>query len=146
MDTTPDVFVIPVDGSAPAKRLTENLGRNNGPPFTPNGKSIVFSSNRTGSMPLWKMNPDGTEPVQLTKEETNNWFQRLSPNGAAALFVTYPKGMAGDPPNSAVELRRLTFASGANDLMARVTGGPASAPTFSPANSQIVFVSYQMVY
>ena len=30
--------------------------------------------------------------------------------------------------------------------MARVTGGPASAPTFSPANSQITFVSYQMVY
>ena len=25
MDTTPDVFVIPVDGGAPAKRLTENL-------------------------------------------------------------------------------------------------------------------------
>ncbi len=146
MDTTPDVFVIPVDGSAPAKRLTENLGRNYGPQFTPDGKSIVFSSNRTGSMQLWKMNPDGSEPVQLTKEETNNWFPRLSPNGAAALFVTYPKGTAGDPPNSAVELRRLTFANSANDLMARVTGGPASAPTFSPANSQITFVSYQMVY
>src|SRR5205085_4683356 len=103
-------------------------------------------SDRSGSMQLWRMKPDGSEPTQLTKDENNNWFPRLSPNGAQALFVTYPKGTAGDPPNSAVELRRLNLASGANDLMARVLGGPASAPTFSPANSQITFVSYQMVY
>lgn len=145
MDTAPDIFAIPVDGSAPAKRLTPNAGRNYGPQFTPDGRAILFCSDRSGSMQIWKMKPDGTEPVQLTNTESNNWFPRVSPNGTYAVFVTYPKGIAGDPPNSPVEIRRLNLTTGANDQMGRLIGGPASAPTFSPANNQLTFVSYQMV-
>ncbi|MEO5959690.1 MAG: hypothetical protein ABIZ49_08735 [Opitutaceae bacterium] len=145
-DTTPDIFTIPVDGSAPAKRLTTGLGRNYGPQFTPDGNAILFCSDRSGSMQIWKMKPDGSEPTQLTQTESNNWFPRLSPNGTYAAFVTYPKDMSGDPPNSAVEVRRLNLTSGANDQMARIVGGPASSPTFSPSNTQLTFVSYQTVY
>ena len=145
-DTTPDIFTIPVDGSAPAVRLTNNQGKNYGPQFLPDGSSILFCSDRSGSMQIWKMKPDGSEPTQLTKEESNNWFPRLSRNGTYAVFVTYPKSVSGDPANSPVEIRRLNLTTGANDQMGRLTGGPASAPTFSPTGTQLTFVSYQMIY
>lgn len=145
-DTTPDIFAIPVDGSAPATRLTNNVGRNYGPQFTPDGNFILFCSDRSGSMQIWKMKPDGSEPTQLTKTESNNWFPRLSLNGTYAVFVTYPEATRGDPANNPVEVRRLNLTTGANDQMARLIGGPTSAPTFSPGNNQLTFVSYQMVH
>jgi hypothetical protein len=145
-DTVPDIFTIPVDGSAPAKRLTRGQGKNYGPQFSRNGEFILFCSDRSGCMQIWRMKPDGSEPAQLTNDENNHWFPRLSPNDNYAAFITYPKGVAGDPPNSPVEIRRLNLASGANDQMARLIGGPASAPTFSPTGSQLTFVSYQWIH
>lgn len=145
-DTVPDIYTIPVDGSAPATRLTNGQGKNYGPQFSADGAWIFFCSDRSGSMQIWKMKVDGSEPTQLTKDENNHWFPRLSPNGTYAAFVTYPKGTAGDPPNSPIEIRRLNLTTGANDQMGRLLGGPASCPTFSPTSTQLTFVSYQMVY
>ena len=130
-------------------RLTNGGGKKSyGPQFTRDGAYIVFCSDRSGSMQIWRMKPDGSQPEQLTTDDSNNWFPRLSNNDAAALIVSYPKGTQGDPPNSQVELRRLNLNNPNRtiDLMARVLGGPASAPTWSPTNAQITFVSYQMVY
>ena len=148
-DTVADIFTIPTDGSAPAIRLTNGAGKKNyGPQFTRDGAHIVFCSDRSGTMQIWWMKPDGSEPQQLTNDENNNWFPRLSGNDASALFVTYPKSVTGDPANSPVQIRRLNLSNPARtiDLMARVLGGPASAPTWSPSNAQITFVSYQMVH
>ncbi|MEO6568371.1 MAG: hypothetical protein ABIO94_06370 [Opitutaceae bacterium] len=145
-DTVPDISTIPVDGSATATRLTNGQGKNYGPQFSSDGAWIFFCSDRSGSMQLWKMKADGSEPTQLTKEESSNWFPRLSPNGTYAVFVTYPKGVVGDPANSPIEIRRLNLTTGANDQMGRLLGGPASCPTFSPTSTQLTFVSYQMVY
>ena len=111
------------------------------------GSFILFCSDRSGTMQIWRMKPDGSEPVQLTNDDNNNWFPHLSPNDGSALFVTYPKSVTGDPANSLVQVRRLTFGNKALDQMGRLTGGPASAPSWSPPNgAQITFVSYQMVY
>lgn len=146
-DTVADIYTIPVDGSAPAKRLTDGQGNKNyGPQFSRDGAFIYFCSDRSGSMQVWRMKPDGAEPAQVTNDDHPNWFPRLSNNGASALVVSYPPGTNGDPANSLVQLRRVNLSTGAIDLMARVMGGPQSAPTFSPANNQITFVSYQWVY
>ena len=148
-DTVADIYTIPVDDSAPATRLTNSGGKKNyGPQFTHDGKFIVFSSDRGSSMQIWRMKPDGTEPEQLTNDDNHNWFPQLSPNDAFALFVTYPKSVTGDPASTPVEIRRLNLNNPNRtiDQMARVLGGPASRPTFSPTNSQLTFVSYQMVY
>jgi hypothetical protein len=146
MDTTPDIFTISTDGSAPATRLTNNMGKNYGPQFSHDGKFIFFCSDRSGTMQIWKMKSDGSEPAQLTNDDNNNWFPHLSSNDGSVLFVTYPKTVTGDMANSDVQIRRLNLGTGALDQMGRVVGGPASAPSWSPNNMQITFVSYRMVY
>ena len=145
-DTGADIYSIPVDGSAPATRLTANLGKNYGPQFFHHGGFILFCSDRSGSMQIWRMAPDGSDPVQLTTDDHNNWFPNLSFSDAYAMFVTYPPSVTGDQPDQAVEIRRLNLASQAVDLMAPILGGPASAPSWSYNNLQLIFVSEQWVY
>ena len=51
------------------KQLTSGSGYNQQPVATPDGKYIVFMSNRSGPYSIWRMNADGTNPVQLTNEQ-----------------------------------------------------------------------------
>jgi TolB protein len=48
---------------------------------TGSGEHIWFNSTRTGLMQIWRMNADGTNPVQMAKEDANCWFPHVSPNG-----------------------------------------------------------------
>jgi len=147
-DTVADIYTIPLDGSAPATRLTMGAGKNYGPQFSHDGNSIIFCSDRSGTMQIWQMKPDGTELKQLTNDDYNNWFPHWSPNDNAILFISYPKTVTADSANTEIQVRRLNPATGTIDFMARILGGPTSAPTWSPSGGQqqIVFVSYQWVY
>jgi len=54
------------------KQLTDNAGDNYSPETSPDGRFIVFSSNRTGSFNIWRMNAeDGSDPKQLTFGDAN---------------------------------------------------------------------------
>ena len=57
-----DLWTASTDGGE-AKRLVKNPGRDAYPKFTPDGKRIVFSSDRTGSMQVFSMDgPDDSAP------------------------------------------------------------------------------------
>ena len=60
-------------------QLTHNGGRNDFPSWAPDGRHIVFQSNRSGSEQIWTMLADGSQPRQLTTAGTNsqpNWGAR----------------------------------------------------------------------
>jgi serine/threonine protein kinase len=63
-----DLWSMNPDGSD-EKQLTINAGVNQQPEPCPNGRYIVFSSNRANDemYDLWRMDMDGTNVVQLTK-------------------------------------------------------------------------------
>jgi len=48
------------------KRLTNNTVYDAEVSVAPNGKWILFGSQRSGKMELWKMDADGSNPVQIT--------------------------------------------------------------------------------
>ena len=54
-----DVYKIPSNGG-PEVRLTDAEGLDDGPEYTPDGQYIYFNSNRTGTMQIWRMKPDGS--------------------------------------------------------------------------------------
>jgi Tol biopolymer transport system component/DNA-binding winged helix-turn-helix (wHTH) protein len=57
-----DLFVTPVNGGDPA-RLTFDERRMYSPPsWTPDGKELVFSSNRSGLPTLWRISASGGRP------------------------------------------------------------------------------------
>src|SRR5205823_5636651 len=62
-----------LDGSN-AVQLTVNAGDNYTPATSPDGHFIVFASNRTGSLNIWRMDArDGSDPTQLTFSDGNSY-------------------------------------------------------------------------
>ena len=53
----------------------------------PDGKFIYFNSERTGTMQIWRMKPDGSEQEQVTSDDFNNWFAHPSPDGKWLVFL-----------------------------------------------------------
>ncbi len=61
-----DLYSMKPDGSGRV-RLTANAGQDNAyPAVSADGRYIVFTSNRSGSMQIWRMDTDGRNQRQLT--------------------------------------------------------------------------------
>ncbi len=62
-----------------------------GDPVTkaPKTGKIVFSSNRDGNSDIWTMNPDGSNPVNLTQDIAYDFHPTWSPTGEQILFVSF---------------------------------------------------------
>ena len=54
-----DIYTIPVAGGDET-RLTAAKGLDDGPEYSPDGKYIYFNSERSGTMQIWRMQPDGS--------------------------------------------------------------------------------------
>ena len=65
-DMLGDIYTVPMLGGA-ATRITSGTPFDGQPRFSPDGKSIVFVSDRTGGENLFLMNPDGTSVRPLTR-------------------------------------------------------------------------------
>jgi TolB protein len=141
-----DVYSIPVTGGE-EKRLTDADGLDDGPEYSPDGKYIYFNSNRTGSMQIWRMNPDGSGQEQITNDEFNNWFAHVSPDSKKIVFLSFPKEVsAGDHPHYKQVTIRLLNLNGKDKpkALAYVYGGQGTinVPSWSPDGRRIAFVSY----
>jgi imidazolonepropionase-like amidohydrolase/Tol biopolymer transport system component len=64
-DMLGDLYTIPIGGGS-AKRITSGSGFDGQPRFSPDGKSIVFVSDRTGSENLYTVDPEGQRIRPLT--------------------------------------------------------------------------------
>jgi Tol biopolymer transport system component len=63
-----DLYLIdPATGDR--KQLTADTRSNLDPMVTPDGRYIVFVSDRSGSPRIWRMNVDGSDPRELTHEQ-----------------------------------------------------------------------------
>ncbi|MBN1277670.1 MAG: Tol-Pal system beta propeller repeat protein TolB [Deltaproteobacteria bacterium] len=60
-----DIYTMDADGGK-LRRLTENQGSNQDPCWSPNGRYIVFSSNRTGRYHLYIMTASGENQRKIT--------------------------------------------------------------------------------
>lgn len=144
-----DIYKRAADGRGEEIRLTDVRGLDDGPEFTPDGKFIYFNSTRTGTMQLWRMKPDGTEPEQLTKDELNNWFPHISPDGKWIAFLSFSKDVSptDHPYYKQVTLRLMPVAGGTPKVIAYVYGGQGTlnVPSWSPDSKRLAFVSNSIV-
>jgi tricorn protease len=86
-----DVFVITNDKGGEAKRLTETPGRESNLAWSPDGKSVLFASNRTGRNKLYSVNLATRETKQITQGSGIDTAPAYSPDGKWIAFLRAPQ-------------------------------------------------------
>ncbi len=81
-----DLWLVPVEGGEP-KRLTTSPGADNHPRWSPDGKTIAFNSDRSGSTQIWLLPLDGGEARPLTKLPIDASGPIWSPKGDKIAFA-----------------------------------------------------------
>ena len=67
-DLMGDLYTMPIEGGK-AEALTQGMGYDVHPRYSPDGKSIVYISDRSGSENVWIMDLESKEKTQLTKDD-----------------------------------------------------------------------------
>src|SRR3989442_9398586 len=72
-DLLGDIYRIGIAGGK-AERVTSGPAFDYAPRYSPDGRSIVFCSDRGGNINLWLINSEGTEARALTQEKDATFF------------------------------------------------------------------------
>ena len=89
-DKTPvhsQLFIANGDGSG-ERPLLPLSGMDYSPSFSPDGKWVVFTSERNGSADIYRIHPDGSGLERLTDDPAFDDQAVLSPDGKALAFVS----------------------------------------------------------
>ena len=141
-DGDAELYVADADGGSP-RRLTRNDAEDVLPAWSPDGRTLAFSSNRSGAFEIWVMNANGTGVRPVTRgarREDGSFYPAWSPDGERIAFASSFR----TPENQEIyvvrrdgsTLRRLTRTAG--DIGAL---GDDAAPAWSPDGKRIVFAS-----
>jgi eukaryotic-like serine/threonine-protein kinase len=123
-----DIWSMDEDGKN-QKQLTAHAAFDGVPWATPDGRYIVFSSNRTRGMRcIWRMDPDGGNLKQLT-EGPGHFSARSSPDGRWVVFASVG--------TASTRLWKVSIDGGEP---VRLTDKFTEAPTVSPDGSLIASV------
>ncbi len=79
-----DVWIMESSGTG-QKQLTADAGNNRRPSVSPDGRYIVFISDRTGTDHVWRIDVDGSNARQLTNGN-DEWFPQCSPAGQWVIY------------------------------------------------------------
>jgi Tol biopolymer transport system component len=119
-----DLYTIPVAGGA-ATRITSGPAFDSQPRWSPDGKRIVFLSDRSGAENIWLCDADGKNPKTLTKGNNNLYASpEWTPDGNY-IVASRATGVLG----SVYELWLYHKDGGSGTAMLRV---PAPGPGIPP--------------
>lgn len=71
-DLLGDLYTLPITGGE-ATRLTEGMAMDGQPRYSPDGRQIVFTSDRNGGEQVWVMDTDGRNARPITRGENGHY-------------------------------------------------------------------------
>lgn len=88
-----NLWIVAANGKSPPHQLTTSEKKDRHPRWSPDGKTILFESNRSGEFQLWTIDLSGGEARQLTDVSTGAATGVWSPDGMRVAFVSavYPE-------------------------------------------------------
>jgi Tol biopolymer transport system component len=88
-DMMGDLFTVPFEGGK-ATQLTRGLAFDQHPRFSPDGKKILFVSDKSGAENIWYIDMEKKDTIQLTKETNQNFPSAdWTPDGN---YIVFSKG------------------------------------------------------
>jgi TolB protein len=127
-NTSDQICVINADGSG-WRQLTDS-GDNQDASFAPDGKSILFVSNRTGNYEIHEMDLSGNT-TQLTNLGKRLGLPEVSPDNK---WIVFSNRVNGDD-----QIWRMDRDGKNAQLLFKSDGNSAVAPTWSPNGDKILF-------
>jgi TolB protein len=138
-------------GGGEEQALTVAGDYDDGPEYSPNGKWIYFNSVRSGGWKLWRIPAEGggandSKAEQLTKDDLEDWFPHISPDGKSMVWLSFPKGTANhNGKMDGVQLRMRSVSGGPIQTVATIFGGQGTinVNSWSPDSKQFAYVVYE---
>jgi Tol biopolymer transport system component len=120
------------DNGTDPMRLTDGTSDDTMPAWSPDGRKLAFTSNRSGNRDVWVMDADGTNLQNITQSPADEWTPAWSPDGMDIAFASHRDGNW-----------EIHIAKPDGSQVRRLTNHPAPdyAPSWSPDGSRLAFVS-----
>jgi TolB protein len=125
------IYLINADGSGSPTRLTHTTAIDTEANFSPDGQSLLFTSDRGGTPQIYRVAVAGGTAQRLTFEGSYNVSPRYSPDGKSFTFIQ----RNGNRFNVAVQ----DFAT--RQVQVLTDGGIDESPSFAPNSRMILYAS-----
>lgn len=138
-DILGDIYTLAIAGGK-ARRITKGPAYDTQPQWSPDGRFILFTSDRKGASNVWLMRPDGR---QMRRLSSNVWGQInmpvWSPDGT---YYVYRKKITDRRSVGVVELWMQHIWGGKGFRLTKGSQiGDANEPSFSPDGRYIYFAA-----
>ena len=114
----------------------------NGQPET---KYRYFVSEKGGHSAIWRKPKDGSQPEQLTSDDSNDVSPHVSPDGGSLVFLSFPRESKNEHKPTDIELKLMSLADHKVKTLAMFVGSLDSLgpEPWSPDGRRVAFISYQ---
>jgi Tol biopolymer transport system component len=145
-----DIYTVPISGGEP-RRLTFDNAFVSGLDWTPDGREIIFGSNRTDSASapdafglwradasgLWRISAFGGTPERISLNADHVWRPRIARQGNRLTYVQIP------PANPNIYAIKISNETASKDLPTKLIASTQfdAGPQFSPDGRRITFHS-----
>jgi eukaryotic-like serine/threonine-protein kinase len=120
----------PAGGFERQRWLTRGTGVDRQPNYSPDGKALIFSSNRSGNIDLWALSTETGSLKRLTEDPADDWDPAFSPDGRLLAWSSNRNG--------AFEIF-VAEADGRNPRQLTAGNLAAENPTFTADGEWVVY-------